>query len=46
MFIESRKIISVFRKDHSSLMTLREELKIDKPIDKWKKLISQGYRRI
>jgi len=26
-------------------MILREELKIDIPIDKWKKLIAKGWRR-
>lgn len=26
-------------------MTTREELKVDRAIDEWKKLIAQGWRR-
>ncbi len=44
MFIDSGKIIGVLGKK-PPLMTTREELKIDKARDEWKKLISQGWRR-
>ena len=44
MFIDSGKIISVLGKE-PPLMTTREELKVDKARDEWKKLISQGWRR-
>ena len=44
MFIDSGRILGVLGKE-SPLMTNREELKIDKARDEWKKLISQGWRR-
>ena len=44
MFIDSGKILDVLGKE-PPLMTTREELKIDKARDEWKKLISQGWRR-
>ena len=44
MFIDSGKIIAVLGKE-PPLMTIREELKIDIVRDKWRKLISQGWRR-
>ena len=45
MFIDSGKIIGVLGKE-PPLMTTREELKIDKARDEWKKLRSQGWRQI
>jgi len=45
MFIDSGRIIGVLGKE-SPLMTTREELKVDKARDEWKKLIAQGWRRI
>ena len=44
MFIDSGKIICVLGKE-PPLMTIKEELKIDIAKDKWRKLISQGWRR-
>ena len=44
MFIDSGRILGVLGKE-SPLMTTREELKVDKARDEWKKLISQGWRR-
>ena len=44
MFIDSGKILGVLGKE-PPLMTTREELKIDKAREKWKKLIPQGWRR-
>ena len=44
VFIDSGKIIGIFGKE-PPVMTTREELKIDKARDKWKKLITQGWRR-
>ena len=44
IFIESGKILGVLGKE-PPLMTTREELKVDKARDEWKKLISQGWRR-
>jgi len=44
MFIDSGKILGVYGKE-PPLMTTREELKIDKARDEWKKLIAQGWRR-
>ena len=41
MFIDSGKIIGVLGKE-PPLMTTREELKVNKARDKWKKLITQG----
>ena len=45
MFIDSGRILGVLGKEQP-LMTTREELKVDKARDKWKKLIAQGWRRI
>ena len=44
MFIDSGKILGVLGKE-PPLMTIREELKVDKARDEWKKLIAQGWRR-
>ena len=44
MFIDSGKILGVLGKE-PPLMITREELKVDKARDEWKKLISQGWRR-
>ena len=44
MFNDSGRILGVFVKE-PSLMTTREELKVYKVIDEWKKLIAQGWRR-
>ena len=44
MFIDSGKILGVLGKE-PPLMTNREELKLDKARDEFKKLISQGWRR-
>ena len=44
MFIDSGRILNVLGKE-PPLMTTREELKVDKARDKWKKLIAQGRRR-
>jgi len=44
MFIDSGRILGVLGKE-SPLMTTREELKVDKARDEWKKLIAQGWRR-
>ena len=44
MFIDSGRILSVLGKE-PPLMTTREELKVDKARDEWKKLITQGWRR-
>ena len=44
MFIDSGRILGVLGKE-PPLMTNREELKVDKARDEWKKLISQGWRR-
>ena len=43
MFIDSERILSVLKEP--PLMTTREELKVDKARDEWKKLIAQGWRR-
>ena len=43
MFIDSGRIFGVLGKD-PPLMTTREELKVDKARDEWKKLIAQGWR--
>ena len=45
MFVDSGRIIGVLGKE-PPLMTTREELKVDKARDEWKKLITQGWRRI
>ena len=44
MFIDSGKILGVLGKK-PPLMTTREELKIDKAREEWRKLIAQGWRR-
>ena len=44
MFIDSGRILGVLGKE-PPLMTTREELKVDKARDEWKKLITQGLRR-
>ena len=44
MFIDSGKILGVLGKE-TALMTTKEELKVDKDRDEWRKLISQGWRR-
>ena len=44
MFIDSGRILGVLGKE-PPLMTNREELKVDKARDEWKKLIAQGWRR-
>jgi len=44
IFIDSGKILGVLGKKQP-LMTTREELKVDKARDEWKKLIDQGWRR-
>jgi len=44
MFIDSGKILGFFRK-RTTFMTTREELKVDKSRDKWRKLIAHGWRR-
>ena len=41
IFIDSERILGVLGKG-SLLMTTREELKVDRAKDKWKKLITQG----
>ena len=44
MFIDSGKITGVFGKN-PPVMTSREELKIDKAREEWKKLLAQCWRR-
>ena len=44
MFIDSGRILGVLGKE-PPLMATREELKVDKARDEWRKLISQGWRR-
>ena len=44
MFIDSGKIIGIFGKE-PPVMTTREELKIDKAREEYKKLLSQGWRK-
>ena len=44
LFIDSRRILGVLGKE-PPLMTTREELKVDKARNEWKKLIAQGWRR-
>ena len=44
MFIDSGRILGVLGKE-PRLMTNREELKVDKARDEWKKLIGEGWRR-
>ena len=44
MFIDSGRILGVLGKE-PPLMTTREELKVDKARDEWRKLINHGWRR-
>ena len=44
MFIYSGRILGILGKE-PPLMTTREELKVDKARDEWKKLIAKGWRR-
>ena len=44
MFIDSGKSIGTFGKE-PPVLTTREELKIEKAREEWKKLISQGWRK-
>ena len=44
MFIDSGKITGVFG-EQPPVMTTREELKIDKAREEWKKFLAQGWRR-
>ena len=44
MFIDSGRIIGDLEKE-PPLMITREELKIDKARNEWRKLIAQGWRR-
>ena len=44
MIIDSGRFLGVLGKK-PPLMTTREELKVDKARDEWKKLIAQGWRR-
>ena len=44
MFIDSGRILGVLGKE-PPLMTTREELKVDKARDEWRKLIGQGWRK-
>ena len=44
MFIDSGRILGVLGKE-PPLMTTREELKVDKARDEWKKFIAHGWRR-
>ena len=43
MFIDSGRILGVLGKE-PPLMTTREEHRVDKARDVWKKLITQGWR--
>ena len=44
VFIDSGRILGVLGNE-PPLMTTREELKVDKARDEWKKLIALGWRR-
>ena len=44
VFIDSGKIIGIFGKE-PPVMTTREELKIDKAREEYKKLLSQGWKK-
>ena len=44
MFIDSGRILGVLGKEQP-LMINREELKVDKARDEWRKLIAQGWRK-
>ena len=43
ILIDSGRIVGVLGKE-PPLMTTREELKVDKARDEWRKLIAQGWR--
>ena len=45
MFVDTGKIVGVLGKE-PPVMQKREELKIEKAREEWKKLISQGWRVI
>ena len=44
MFIDSGKITGVFG-EQPPVMTTREEVKIDKAREEWKKFLAQGWRQ-
>ncbi len=44
MFIDSGRILEVLGKE-PPLMTTKEELKVEKARDKWRKLNSQAWRK-
>jgi len=44
MFIDSGRIVGVLGKE-PPLMTIREELIVEKARAEWKKLVTQGWRR-
>ena len=44
MFIDSGKITGIFG-EQPPVMTTREELKIDKAREEWKKFLAQGWGR-
>ena len=44
MFNDSGRILGVLGKE-PPIMTTREELKVEKARDEWRKLIAQGWRR-
>ena len=44
MFIDSGKIVGVLGKE-PPVLTTREELKIEKAREEYKKLLSQGWRK-
>ena len=44
MFIDSGKITGIFG-EQPPVMTTREEQKIDKAREEWKKFLEQGWRR-
>ena len=44
MFIDTGKIVGVLGKE-PPIMQMREELKIEKAREEWKKLLAQGWRR-
>ena len=44
MFIDSGKIVGILGKE-PTVLTTREELKIEAAREAWKKLIAQGWRK-
>ena len=44
MYIDSGKIVGVLGKE-PPVLTKREDLKIEKAREEWKKLLAQGWRR-